>query len=172
MIEVALAIVVLAIGILSVFVLFNKGLDRSARAISDTQAAIFADSVLDGLRAASMRAAESGNSNAWEYFWEDIRDGAAGIPAPVTDAWQGLSLITGNGIYTNIYKNYPLHATNVTDIVDHVLRYKLDIRFSAPLGTYPSKVMTTLWVWTGEFGQTNVQNARIFSSEFKNPDQL
>lgn len=51
LVEVALAILVVSVGLLTVFALFPSGLQLQKNAIDDTQAAMFAEMTLDGVRA-------------------------------------------------------------------------------------------------------------------------
>ena len=172
MIEVALAILVLAIGVLSVFLLFSRGLDQSTQAIADTQTALFADSVLGGLRATARRTAESATPMAWEHFWEDFSQGHTGLLVAADYIWKYPIEIRGDGLYTNIYTNLSFHATSVTNIIDHALRYRINIQYIHPFTDYTNKVAITLSVWPGQYGPTNSAQAEIFYSEYRNPDEI
>lgn len=94
--EVALALLVIAIGVLAVFALLSSGLDASAKAASDTQAAIFADNVFNALRAQSLQWAETETAinkelkeqglpmdqYYWHEHWVDLQNGDISIPSP------------------------------------------------------------------------------------------
>ena len=54
LVEVALALLVVAIGMISAFALFPTGLDLNKRAIDDAQTAMFAEEVLNGIMAKAM----------------------------------------------------------------------------------------------------------------------
>ena len=92
LLEVAIAIAVVVIGILALFALISAGLDASSRAVADTQAAMFADSVFNGIKASSLKASEKGKNAAgdivWRIFWYDFQDGATNITVAADTQWK------------------------------------------------------------------------------------
>jgi len=139
LVEVTLALMVMAIGILSIMSLFPAGLDQNARSIADTHAAFFAEEVFGGLQAYA------------ETNWDDL----ANVQLPIaTDDWDsGLDTIFTPTVITNIYR--PKSNTNY---VDHALRYRLVLTTNGLIKA------AALFVWPGEFGSTN--DPSMFYAEF------
>jgi len=154
MVEAALAVVVLAIGVLAVFVLFSSGLDTRTRASADTQAALLATSVFNTLRAESVQASRE---NRWEAFWDDFSYGSTNLPVPAggpDGVWVDTNLaIRAGELCTNRYVNYSLRRGVDTSIVDHVLRYRLDV---CPLPPPP----TGRTAWKSRYESGTVPSAR------------
>lgn len=181
LVEVAIAIVVVALGILAVFALLSAGMDASRKALTETHAAMFADSVFNGMRARSLRAAEQGQ---WESFWNEFINSTR-LPSGVSwktnilvaapGAWlnTGALAVSNGGIYTCVYKNDPFHDPSVSGVEDHALRYRCNASSIYPLTVkWTNKVLVTLQVWDGEFGSTSNEDALVFYSEFYNQGDL
>jgi prepilin-type N-terminal cleavage/methylation domain-containing protein len=145
LIEVALAIVVVALGLLAVFSLLSSGLDAARKAIAETQASIFANSVFNGLRSRSLSIAEtSPNPQNWSDFWTAMTSSSTGfvtVAAPATWSPQTIKIIarvpgavddTNNTI---VFKDSLLHASPSppTNIVNNSLRYRLNISLPTDL---------------------------------------
>jgi len=146
LVEVTLALMVMAIGILTIVSLFPAGLDQNMRSISDTHAAFFAEEIFAGLRVKAET--DWDNLSSFEP-WVSARD--MWDPVPDKIAATGVTNDAGNiMIKTNIYKN--------GDFEDYAVRYLLDFRTNALIKS------ATLWVWPGEYGGTNDPN--IFYTEF------
>ena len=92
LLEVAIAIAVVVIGVLALFALISAGLNASGKAVADTQAAMFADSVFNGIKAVSLKASDEGkdaNGNvAWRVFWQDFKNGDTNISVPGSELWK------------------------------------------------------------------------------------
>ncbi|MGI6087692.1 MAG: type IV pilus modification PilV family protein [Kiritimatiellia bacterium] len=150
LVEITLALMVVAIGILSVMSLFPVGLDQNMRSIADTQMALFADDVFQGLR-------------VWaEDGWTNLDE--AIIPPAAKDAW-ATNAKPFKLTYTNIFTNsYFMPDENTGNSLPHGEKYH--IRFKPTLTTNAQKTVkaVTLHVWSGEFGSTN--NPTIFYTEF------
>jgi prepilin-type N-terminal cleavage/methylation domain-containing protein len=73
LIEVALSIAVLALGVLALYTLLSTALDTSAKAKADSQAAMFADGVFNAPGAIHARG-RTGNHDAWKlgHFLEQF----------------------------------------------------------------------------------------------------
>jgi type II secretory pathway component PulJ len=155
--EVALAVSVVVIGLMALFALVSSGLDSSTKAVRDTQAAIFADNVYNGLRATSQAMAELGtNQNQeleWRVFWRDFALGQTSLTVTASSIWNPDYAIEEFGrfdIKANLWKrgarggsasydlelqrlrfdNVPQHdtASSSDPLVNHALRYRLEIR--------------------------------------------
>ena len=139
LVEVTLALMVMAIGILSIMSLFPAGLDQNARSIADTHAAFFAEEVFGGLHAVA------------ETNWAGLAE--AQLPVAASDMWDPApsnTQVTGINFLTNSYQLDPYE--------DHALRYRLVVTTNGLLKA------ATLFVWPGEFGSTN--DPSMFYAEF------
>ncbi|MCX6991801.1 MAG: hypothetical protein NT011_01525 [Kiritimatiellaeota bacterium] len=139
LVEVTLALMVMAIGILSIMSLFPAGLDQNARSIADTHAAFFAEEVFGGLQAQA------------ETNWARLAE--APLPVAASNLWSPAPssvYVTGTNVTTNSYK--------YNGFEDHALRYRLVLTTNGLLKK------TTLFVWPGEFGTT--KDPSIFYAEF------
>ncbi len=140
LVEVTLALMVLAVGILGIMSLFPTGLEQNARSVADTRVAFFAEEVLAGLQAKA------------ETNWPHLDEFNVSVSARGT--WENPPpnlYITGtNLVITNKYE----YAT----YEDHVLRYRLVLTTNALVKT------ATLYVWPGEYGNTN--DPSLFYAEF------
>ena len=156
LVEVTLAMMVVAIGFFSVFSMFTAGLDQSQRSINDTKVAFFADEVFNGLLAES------------ERDWAAIGVTNGGITTLIiaTDnTWnhpETLDVIMDNKIHTNVYRLY-----DDNNIENHSFRYSLGIERK-------DKCIkaATLCVYPGEFGSTNdphVFYMNLLNYQLQNP---
>ena len=198
--EVALAVVVVAIGMMAAFALISTGLDSSAKAVAMTRGAIFADDVFNGLRSKASLATDAGEG-AWEDFWENFEDGDAAVTVAAGPMWQlDVDVIPGwppiivtNYVYivatpegdpaeSLSLTNY-CHRTDTTLIPNSSLRYTLYVEphvETITVGTPPddfswswtNKVTAILNVWEGEYGETDINRAMTFVSEFENAGGL
>lgn len=141
LVEVTLALMVMAIGILSIMSLFPAGLDQNARSIADTHAAFFAEEVFGGLHAKA------------ETDWENLE--SFNVPVAASNMWlPGTNVfVTGSNVATNVY-TYGSYE-------DHALRYRLVVTNAVGNGQLKK---ATLFVWPGEFGTTS--DPSMFYAEF------
>lgn len=139
LVEVTLALMVMAVGILSVMSMFPAGLEQNARSIADTHAAFFAEEVFGGLRAKA--------ETNWAYLDEFE------VPVAASNMWSNMGTNRVSFTGTNIAMNKYEYTYE-----DHVLRYRL------VLTTNGLVKAATLFVWPGEFGKTN--DASMFYAEF------
>ncbi|TFH14741.1 MAG: hypothetical protein E4H02_09325 [Lentisphaerales bacterium] len=183
LVELALAIIVVAIGVLAVAALISAGLDLSAKAIADTQSAIFADSLFNVLRCKSLTEAEqsTGDVDKFVEFWIRLRNNQTSVTVVADEAWGTVCtesiggvgpvnnvLVASAGPHTLIYRH-----EDDTNLVSHVLRYDLDVDLLyGDTVQWSNRAMCTLRVWEGEFGSTADDNAIMFYSEFVNPGDL
>jgi Tfp pilus assembly protein PilV len=141
LVEVTLALMVMAIGILSIMSLFPAGLDQNIRSIADTHAAFFAEEVFGDLQARA------------ETNWDDLAN--VSLPVSARDMWSSVVPVHAT--------NYPNYSTNIYSwgsppCEDHALRYRLVVTTNGLIKA------ATLFVWPGEFGSTN--DPSIFYAEF------
>ena len=133
LIEVALALLVIGVGIVGVFGLFPAGLEASRRTVNETQAAIFAEEVFGGFRAAA-------GVVPWASF-DDIK-----VPIACSNLWASTPRVGKTSDRTPIVWRHP----SDTNLVERALRYTLSV------GKVSDVVKTlTLKVYPGEFGGTD-----------------
>jgi len=135
LVEVSLAILVVAVGILSAMALSPPGLDATREAVEDTHTALFAEEVLNGYRSLAEVLQNWTLLDTWplvgpgEGIWENYDD---------------LTVIPDNTIRANVYQRIN------SDIVEYAVRYRLRIA-SLPATNNDIKFVR-LEVWNGEFG--------------------
>ena len=156
LVEVALALLVASVGILGVFSLFPAGLKMNKAAIDETQAAMFAEQVLNGIKA-----------QAVTIPWNSVKGGIS-LPPPTPDVWENpnqLWVVEYFPSNTNDYKTLryitggSLVAT--TDpYTDFGVRYRLQI-----LDVDKYRKSVSLFVRPGEFG---TDRTYVFYTELYN----
>ncbi len=189
LLEVVLAILVVAVGLLAVFGLITFGLDASEKAVGDTLAGIFADDVFNGLRSYSIAAADQGN---WGNFWSAFAGGSTSVTFAAWRTWDGTlekkgalsdstwssdgpvyikCSVAGAAAYkaTLVCKSFVGRPISTPNLVNHTIRYSLNAK-AASGGKQWYEV--TLKVWPGEFGSMVVQKPITFYSEFGNPGNM
>jgi hypothetical protein len=181
------------LGILAVFGLLSAGLDQSAKAIAETEAAIFADNIFHGLGAISLALAETPTVatnpvRPWEDFWRVAQTPGTTIPVTSPDAWKGwnpglgenedVEVNTDGNIHTNEYITLaPTFRGSNEEIKNHFMRYRLSVTLKHPIslspgtgGLWTNRAMCTLTVWRGRFG--SLDEPMVFYEEFANPGDL
>jgi Tfp pilus assembly protein PilV len=142
LVEVSLALLVVAVGILSVLSLFPAGLDQGARSADETHASQFAEEVFGGLR-------------IWaETDFDSLANYS--VPGAADNMWEGSReeiAFTGTNAATNVYE--------FNNIVDHSFRYRLSI---TNVNEDRSIMSASLYVYPGRFGA--LSNAIFFYTEF------
>ena len=151
LVEIALALLVVSIGMLAVVGLMAGGLDMSSDSVGDAQASMFAAMVFDGYRAEFER-----DKTAWEDADDLLLPSFGGgiwneTGAPPYD----LAPIADNSAHTIKFE----HADS--GIEAYSLRYRLSF------SNVTTKVKSaTLEIWPREFGPTLAANAEVFYTEF------
>jgi len=187
--EVAIAILVMAVGVVAVFSLMATGLDANALAVADTQAALFADSIFRGLRAESVSAAlndhhtfrddQATDDERWDAFWGAVEGGSHRLQVCAPEMWSGTTEIFGDDSEQSPdFKIATLRKgvkgndkTRIESIENHTLRYQLQVEKMGNKNKGDNR-SATLSVWEGKFGPMNVDDALVFYSEFYNPGDL
>ena len=139
LIEVALAVLAIGLGLMSIFALFPAGLQNAEDDAIDTRAALFADTVFEGIRG---NAAMLTNAADWTSFSTK----ASNIVGLKT-------LTTGGGV------DQVLFPLSNADLPANYLRYTLVL---TPIGG--ARVSATLEICNGKYGEFVPQNA--FYTEF------
>ena len=148
LVEITLALLIIAIGMLSILGMFPAGLDQNARSISDTHAAMFAEEVFSSLRVHA------------ETNWQGIGNNTV-YPVAASTNWHplfNLDTMADNLVYINVYR----HPSN-SNVVDHAFRYRITLVTNGLIKA------ATLRLWDGEFGKTN--NPMMFYSEYFKANQ-
>ncbi|MBU1693413.1 MAG: prepilin-type N-terminal cleavage/methylation domain-containing protein [Verrucomicrobia bacterium] len=145
LVEVALALMVVGIGLMAVFGLFTSGLDTDKASMDDTMSAFFAEDVMSALMA-----------QAVTMRWDRLQYIGA-IPA-ATDQWMNVSELTVRNtatwrtnkyVYNSIARGLPGQQ-----FIEYAVRYRLDVRpIPGQLADYLAYVR--LEVLPGEFGATD-----------------
>lgn len=193
LIEVALSIVVVAIGIMAVFSLIGSGLESNKKAISESQAAIFANDVFNSLRSASQQTNYMVSTPIWEGYWINLKHQQPQSTNTISVAGEMMWGSPSNTLYvyandadsgfTTVYSiaftNTALHGGTAPNpaIVNGGLQYRLDVHGPPILvGTQNvERVNVTLYVWDGIFGSgatPPLNKALVFYSEYNNPGEI
>ena len=131
LIEVALALLVIGLGIVAVFGLFPSGLEASRRTMNETQAALFAEEVFGAYRAASRL-----------FSWSSFN--SIQVPIAASNFWEATPAVKfGNG--TVAWRDL-----SDTNLVERAIRYQL----TAVNSDSDQAKLLTLTVFPGEFGGT------------------
>lgn len=149
LVEVALALMVVGVGMVAVFSVLPVGLDANKKAIDDAQTAMFAEEVFNGFRA-----------QAQLVSWAEVP--TIKLPNPVKDMWVvGAPLTVTPGVTrTNIYD-----SELQPGIVDYALRYQLK---TLTIPGQADVLGLRLLVWNGEYGGTaNISNPAVFYTEIR-----
>ncbi len=122
LVEIALALLVISVGMLALLGLFPTGLQVNQEAINETQVALFAQEVFDGVRAelqrtpldnleTTMRLPAPGGSRVWDNYTE--------LDIEFTDQWRTNAYVTagiqGAQTYVDAGIRYRLELLNTDD---------------------------------------------------------
>ena len=155
LVEVALALLVISIGLLTVFALFPAAMQSNKQALDDTAAALFAQEVFNGLRAEVNRAG---------FNWNDVT--SIELTERASHMYEELEQqhIYANtlNLWDRVY--YIPNAPGSDGLVDQVLRYRLTIRIDPQR---PDIASIILEVVPGEHGFDD--NPVTFYTELINP---
>jgi prepilin-type N-terminal cleavage/methylation domain-containing protein len=135
LVEVSLAIFIVAVGLLTLFSLFPKGLQQGALAHADTQTALFADYVLSTLRGKSM----SISLADWDDLLTDLGPSTGGT-APST-IWAGF---------------FTLKSFADPDPVEFPEGSGLYVRYRLEFDELGDNYTVALWVQSGQYGSSDV----------------
>ncbi len=147
-----MALLVAAVGLLSVMSLFPVGMDLSKKAIDEAQAALFSEEIFNGFRA---KMGLPGTP------WSDLD--SLVIKAPAPDMWVDGDSQTfrANSSGTNVYA-YKYEST----MLDYAVRWVMNVE---DLPARPGIKYMRLTLWNGQYGSTT--NPLVFYTELFNPGQ-
>ncbi len=144
--EIALSILVISIGLMAVFALFPAGMSANKHAVDDTYAAMFAEEVFHGARGqAAMN-------------WGNIEN--MQIPPRSSDMWADLAqqvVIANEADFRTIEYN----PADVEDLTDYAVRYRFTVE-----SINDNRAYALLEVLAGAFGPTD--DPILFYTEFFN----
>lgn len=139
LVEIALSILVISVGLMAIFSLFPSGMAMNKEAIDNTQGAMFADEVLNGVKA-----------QATVTPWNNLRTMIIEPRAP--DMWEFASqarVEANQGWRTAVYRPAGLDGA-----IDFGMRYNLVVDYF-PGDQRDHRAFVLLEVVPGEFGPTN-----------------
>lgn len=169
MVEVAVAVVILSLGMLAAFALFSAGLKTAEDFAADASAALFARSVFSRLRAESSLAAER---SEWTNFWSAFAAGTTSLIVE-TGCYDGVLAetnitIRAGALFTNFYSDYSIRFCTETNANSRALRYRLRA-YARPNDLFAasnqSAAAVVLEVWNGAYGPTNEDERFLFYAE-------
>lgn len=120
LVEIALALLVVSVGLVAVMGLFPTGLSTNRQALDETQAVLFAEEVFSGLQASAM-------VTPWEQI-QSIELEPAGW-ANWDNRYDLFIQITGNSTLTNRYR---VEVPGEDSYQNHAIRYRLRME---PIGS-------------------------------------
>lgn len=147
LVEVALALMVVGVGMVAIFGVLPAGMEANKRAIDDAQVALFSEEVFNGFRAKSEMVP-----------WSQVP--TISLDNPVLDMWvAGTPLkVTPGQMSTNVYA-----AREMATIIDYALRYQLK---TIPVSG--DVLGLRLLVWNGQYGSaSSLTNPAIFYTEIR-----
>jgi hypothetical protein len=145
LVEVALAVLAVGLGLVTVFGLFPAGLQNASDDAADTRAGLFAGAVFSGMRGASIAVT---NVSTWDTKDTDFIGSSMEVEG---------ATVTFNGASHSV--KFPNAAA---DEPDNYLRYIISIEV-AKAGT-PKTYSATLAMCDGRYGAFTTQN--VFYTEF------
>ena len=164
LIELAVAALVIGIGILALLGLAHVAERAAYDAEAETRAALFADDVFTTLRLFSDRHARSPDQGEWLSFWVDVSEGDLGLPltAGGLDVWQldqnqNPMVLIGDGGEHSIFWRPAGPSSDSDSVADIALRYRLTVALpdgtqqfdSSQTNSPPAMLLATLHVWHG-----------------------
>lgn len=168
LVEIALAALVIGLGILTLFGLSRLAARSASEAQDETRAAIFSENVFASLGAVSEQLNAVSDSNAWERFWIDLRSGNTNVPDAAWAMWgetgdpSELWIYGDNREHTNTYCSFAPgrpdspQPTTEEGLPEFAVIYRMNVAMTnaAPsLGTRSSRAEVTLHVWSGRYRQ-------------------
>lgn len=136
-VEVALALLVVGVGLMGVFSLFPQGMDMNRKSIQDTQIGFFAEYVLNGFR-----------YRAEQVTWAEVTDNDSFRISPLASKYEWANppeIKAGPGVKPVVYR-----VLADSSIEEMTFRYEFRVY---PVAGRPDIKALVLDVWPGEFGK-------------------
>lgn len=143
--EIALALLVVAIGVVSIMGLFPAGLQANKRAIDETRVAMFAEDILSGVKTVI-------EETPWEDVQPELQN--SGLPTVAPDMFAAGDIKADSTLRPFKYE----YVNSSVSLVENVVRYDLEI-----LPVSVNRYGITLQVWPNEFGPP--ENGFVFYTE-------
>lgn len=153
LVEVALALLVVSVGLAAVFSLFPSGTDSNRRAIQDTQIGLFADYVLNGFR-----------HEAETVPWDDVHDKDSSFSIPALCgiyAWSN-----PDPVYADREKIRSISYKAKSDPAIEEMAFSYQLRVFPVAGKTNNIKALVLNVWPSAYsarGPTNVFYTEVFN---------
>ncbi|MCX7819020.1 MAG: prepilin-type N-terminal cleavage/methylation domain-containing protein [Kiritimatiellae bacterium] len=159
LIEIALALLVISIGVLGAFSLFPHGLAEAQMASFETQAGLIGEMIFRSYRALAV-------TQSWNSINSSLRVRVPGVEPGI---WSGSSTtaeIFPDGAVRELVMaaNIPAATGGTGETIDHAMRYRLIIEDRVP----QRLKRFTLYLWPGRYGSTDPSLARIYVTEIYN----
>jgi len=148
LVEVNIAILMIGLGMLVLFGLFPSGLREGENSITDTHCALFAKTVMEGLRAKA-------ESMTWEE-WQDLDNFELTSTDLGNIAWgSGVPI----GHTTSVSGEVLFPPTSDPDDLSNRIRYMMTVS-----GAGTDRVRSVdLWVWSGKYATQNATRFKQLS---------
>lgn len=152
LVEVALAMLVVSVGLMGVFALFPHGTESNRKSIQETQIGLFAEYILNGFRYQAEREA-----------WSDVRNVNAFDISPLGSiyAWERPDGVVAGDTVKSISYRVKLDP----NIEEMAFRYELRV---GPVAGRQDVKYLLLSVWPGLYGQSDATNSFEFYTEVYN----
>ena len=176
LVEIALATLVLSLGLLTLFGLGRLAMENAARAENETRTALFADNIFSSLRSVSEDLCATGGPSAWAVFWTGFSNGTIPLPIPLPEATAFSNpknfsdQVWGNGSWcTNFFYARPdIHGPSTNaPISEWGVRFALEVELTNDFVAVPgttNQARVTLHVAPGAYG--TISESRTFFTLF------
>ena len=175
LVEIALATLVLSLGLLTLFGLGRLAMENAARAENDTRTALFADNIFSSLRSVSEDLCATGGPSAWAVFWTGFSNGTIPLPIPLPEATAFSNpknfsdQVLGNGTWhTNFFYARPdIHGPSTNAIPEWGVRFAIEVELTndfVAVSGITNQAHVTLHVAPGAYG--TISESRTFFTLF------
>lgn len=148
LVEVCLALLVVGLGLVSVFGLFPSGLQSAKNAQDETREALFAEEVINGVRAL-----------AEVLDWNELKSTTLKIPCAAYTLWQTPASLDVD-LNQSSLKTLK-YISKTTENLNWAVRYKVNVEDADYSTDAVPAYSVRVEVWGGEFGGTN----KVFYTE-------
>ena len=152
LVEVALAMLVVGVGLMGVFSLFPVGTESNRKSIQETQISQFAEYILNGFR-----------YEAGRVTWPEVQNSSSFLISPLgsTYAWEDPDdVVAGPGVKSITFK-----VKKDPTIEEMNFRYEILV---GPVAGRPDVKYLLLNLWPGLYGSAMATNGYQFYTEFYN----
>lgn len=173
LIETALAMLAIGLGLLAIFGLGRLGLQTAKETEYDQRCAMMADAIFETLRDYNARFVDEARTNGvvsgtWEYLWEQARQNKFDIPFPPI---AGMS--ASDELFLRFHKPFePAYKPEEISLTDWNPRYliRLSGEEYSPISSSVNTIRFELIIYPD--GYTYTSDQRVFSTTLTNPGGL